>query len=69
MTPLPVAEQSPVLAAEGQAVTRIPRTAHARRLLHDPALDPPFMERLQEVLPDEAARLAYLNHIAWEGRS
>ncbi|HRZ05558.1 MAG TPA: hypothetical protein P5102_05300 [Candidatus Competibacteraceae bacterium] len=49
--------------------TRIPRAADARRLLHHPEGDRPFMEVLQEVLPDEEARLAYLNHLAWQARS
>ena len=49
--------------------TRIPRAAHARRLQHDPEADAPFMDVLREVLPDDAARLAYLNHLAWEARS
>lgn len=50
-------------------LTRIPRAAHARRLLHDPEADAPFMDVLDAVLPDEATRLAYLNHLAWEARS
>jgi hypothetical protein len=50
-------------------LTRIPRAAHARRLQHDPEADAPFMDVLREVLPDDAARLAYLNHLAWEARS
>ena len=49
--------------------TRIPRTADARRLLHQPEMDPPFMDVLEEVLPDEEVRLAYLNHLAWQARS
>jgi len=28
--------------------------------------DLPFMEALHETLPDEEARLAYLNHWAWQ---
>jgi hypothetical protein len=48
---------------------RIPRTADARRLLHQPEIDPLFMDVLQEALPDEEARLAYLNHLAWQARS
>ncbi|MCB1777194.1 MAG: hypothetical protein KDI50_07145 [Candidatus Competibacteraceae bacterium] len=48
---------------------RIPRTADARRLLHQPELDPSFMHVLQEALPDEEARLAYLNHLGWQARS
>lgn len=50
-------------------LTRIPRAAQARLLLHDREADPPFMDVLQEVLPDENARLAYLNHLAWQVRS
>lgn len=49
--------------------TRIPRAAHARLLLHGVDTDLPFMEALHEVLPDEEARLAYLNHWAWQVRS
>ncbi|MCC6136235.1 MAG: hypothetical protein LM550_16325 [Candidatus Contendobacter sp.] len=52
-----------------RAITRIPRAAQARQLQHDPEADPPFMAVLQEVLPDEEARLAYLNHLAWQARS
>lgn len=51
------------------AVTRIPRAARARLLLHRPEADPAFMDMLCEALPDEAARLAYLNHLAWEART
>ncbi len=50
-------------------LTRVPRAAQARLLLHDQEADPPFMDALREVLPDEAARLAYLNHLAWQARS
>ena len=50
-------------------LTRIPRAAQARCLLHEPEIDVPFMEVLQDGLPDEAARLAYLNHLAWQARS
>lgn len=50
-------------------ITRAPRAAQARLLLHDLETDPPFVDVLREVLPDEAARLAYLNHLAWESRS
>jgi len=49
--------------------TRIPRAADARLLLHQQEADSPFMEVLQEALPDEQARLAYLNHLAWQARS
>ncbi len=50
-------------------ITRIPRAAQARLLLHDLESDSCFADLLREALPDEAARLAYLNHLAWEGRS
>jgi hypothetical protein len=50
-------------------LTRVPRAAQARLLLHDLESDPPFADMLREALPDEAARLAYLNHLAWQARS
>lgn len=50
-------------------ITRVPRAAHARLLLHDLEADPSFGEVLREMLPDEEARLAYLNHLAWQVRS
>ena len=50
-------------------MTRIPRPAQARLLLHGLEADSPFMTALNETLPDEAARLAYLNHLAWQARS
>ncbi|MCB1825224.1 MAG: hypothetical protein KDJ54_11875 [Candidatus Competibacteraceae bacterium] len=50
-------------------MTRVPRAAQARLLLHDQEADPPFMDALREVLPDEADRLAYLNHLAWQART
>ncbi|CDI01433.1 MAG: hypothetical protein WAU60_14450 [Candidatus Competibacter denitrificans] len=49
--------------------TRVPRTAQARLLLHDAEVDAPFMAVLNEALPDEAARLAYLNHLGWQART
>ena len=49
--------------------TRIPRAARARLLLHELESDPRFADMLCETLPDEAARLAYLNHLAWQPRS
>ncbi len=49
--------------------TRIPLTAQARLLLHRSDADPAFREVLEDVLPDEDARLAYLNHLAWQARS
>jgi len=50
-------------------ITRIPRAAQARLLLHGLAADSPFMDALNDTLPDEATRLAYLNHLAWQARS
>jgi len=50
-------------------ITRVPQAAQARLLLHDQEADPPFMDALREVLPDEADRLAYLNHLAWQART
>jgi hypothetical protein len=50
-------------------LTRIPRAAQARLLLHGLETDSPFMDALRETLPDETARLAYLNHLAWQARS
>ena len=50
-------------------LTRIPRTAQARLLLQGLEADSPFMAALNETLPDEATRLAYLNHWAWQARS
>ncbi len=50
-------------------ITQVPRAAQARLLLHDQEADPPFMDVLREVLPDEADRLAYLNHLAWQART
>ena len=54
---------------EPDPLTRIPRAAHVRLLLHDLEADLSFGEVLREVLPDEEARLAYLNHLAWQVRS
>ena len=51
------------------STTRIPRAAQARLLLHGLETDLPFMDALRETLPDEEARLAYLNHWAWQARS
>ncbi|HRD50310.1 MAG: hypothetical protein JNK95_03635 [Candidatus Competibacter sp.] len=50
-------------------ITSVPRAAQARLLLHNLEADPSFGEALCETLPDEAARLAYLNHLAWQVRS
>jgi hypothetical protein len=71
MNNYPSAECRPVETCDGVSnrLTRIPRAAQARLLLHDQEADPPFMDALREVLPDEAARLAYLNHLAWQARS
>ena len=60
----PAEPQSP-----SDRMTRIPRAAQARLLLHGLEVDSPFMDALHETLPDEAARLAYLNHLAWQVRS
>lgn len=49
--------------------TRVPRTAHARLLLHNPETDSSFMELLRQTLPDEAAQQAYLNHLGWQART
>ncbi|HCK80178.1 MAG TPA: hypothetical protein PK880_12890 [Candidatus Competibacter sp.] len=62
-------QQAVKLSRPPERITRIPRAAQARLLLHDPESDSCFAELLREALPDEAARLAYLNHLAWEGRS
>lgn len=70
MSDLPLTEPRPEASREEpDPLTRIPRAAHARLLLHDLEADPPFGDVLHEVLPDETARLAYLNHLAWESRS
>ena len=70
MSDHPLTEPRPEAAGERlNRLTRIPRAAHARLLLHDPEIDGPFMDVLQDGLPDEAARLAYLNHLAWQARS
>ena len=50
-------------------MVRIPRPAQARLLLSGLEADSPFMEALNETLPDEATRLAYLNHLACQARS
>ena len=49
--------------------TRVPRTAQARLLLHNAEVDAPVMALLNEALPDESARLAYLNHLGWQART
>lgn len=70
MNPLASTERQPEEPRDGtDRITRIPRAAQARLLLHDLESDPPFADVLREVLPDEAARLAYLNHLAWQARS
>jgi hypothetical protein len=66
----PATETHPAAASEiSEPRTRIPRAAHARALLHEPEIDPSFVAMLQEALPDEEARLAYLNHLAWSTRT
>lgn len=66
----PPREPHPATASEiPEPRTRIPRAAQARMLLHEPEVDPPFVALLQEALPDEEARLAYLNHLAWSPRT
>ena len=66
----PFTEHRPaVLHTNRSSTTGIPCAALARRLQHEPEADAPFMDALHEALPDEAARLAYLNHLAWEARS
>lgn len=70
MNPLSSNEHQPEEPRDGtDRITRIPRAAQARLLLHDLESDPPFADVLREALPDEAARLAYLNHLAWQARS
>ena len=70
MSNFPSTELQPEASrAPPTGVTRIPRAARARLLLHGPEADPAFMDMLNEVLPDEADRLAYLNHLAWESRT
>ncbi len=69
MNPLPAAEYTPETSTATNGITRIPRAAQARLLLHGLDADSRFMDTLQEVLPDEEARLAYLNHLAWQVRS
>ena len=54
-------EPRPATASEiPEPRTRIPRAAHARALLHEPEIDPPFVAMLREALPDEEARRADL---------
>lgn len=66
-----ISEQEPQAAVSRNPAcpTRVPRTSQARLLLHDPNVDAPFMEVLSQTLPDEAARLAYLNHLGWQART
>ena len=67
---MPLSEHPPHESRKGSdPITRIPRAAQARLLLHSPEADPQFMATLSEALPDETARLAYLNHLAWQVRS
>ncbi|MCK7499192.1 MAG: hypothetical protein MZW92_58460 [Comamonadaceae bacterium] len=54
MSDLPLTEPRPEASREEpDPLTRIPRAAHARLLLHDLEADPPFGDVLHEVLPDE----------------
>ena len=70
MSDHPLTEPRPEAAGERlYRLTRIPRAAHARLLLHDPEIDAPFMDALQDGLPDVAARLAYLDHVGWQARA
>jgi hypothetical protein len=62
-------ERPPESPDASAPLTRVPRAAQARLLLHSQEADPRFMDVLSEVLPDETARLAYLNHLAWQVRS
>ncbi|HOW75553.1 MAG TPA: hypothetical protein P5102_16540 [Candidatus Competibacteraceae bacterium] len=66
----PLIERPPEAGTmKSNPIIRIPRAAQARLLLHGLEADSPFMEALNETLPDEATRLAYLNHLAWQARS
>lgn len=69
MNPLPQESFADPALQPTACPTRVPRTAQARLLLHDPEVDAPFMEVLHQTLPDEAACLAYLNHLAWQART
>ena len=64
-----IERQSEAKATVLNPIMRIPRPAQARLLLHGLEADSPFMAALNETLPDEATRLAYLNHLAWQARS
>lgn len=64
-----IERQPEAVATIGNPTIRIPRPAQARLLLHGLEADSPFMTVLNEALPDEAHRLAYLNHLAWQARS
>jgi hypothetical protein len=64
-----IESQSEAVATMPNPIIRIPRPAQARLLLHGLEADSPFMAALNETLPDEATRLAYLNHLAWQARS
>lgn len=63
-------KHSPAATQDGMnPTTWIPRATHARWFLQGLEADSPFMNALREALPDEEARLAYLNHWAWQARS
>ena len=64
-----IERQPDAVATICNPISRIPRPAQARLLLHGLEADSPFMVALTETLPDEATRLAYLNHLAWQARS
>mgnify|MGYP001348857664 CR=1 FL=1 len=66
---IPMEHQTEALQDASKGITRVPRAAHARLLLHRLEVDPSFEAVLGDVLPDEAARLAYLNHLAWQART
>ncbi|MFO7641937.1 MAG: hypothetical protein R6X17_11945 [Candidatus Competibacteraceae bacterium] len=65
----PTERQTEAPREANKGITRVPRAAHARLLLHRLEADPAFAAVLGDVLPDEAARLAYLNHLAWQART
>jgi hypothetical protein len=70
MSDSPVTECPTLAPPENSTpIIRIPRAAQARLLMHDREINPSFMEVLDAVLPDEAARQVYLNHLAWQARS
>ncbi|MCC8994550.1 MAG: hypothetical protein LM550_12865 [Candidatus Contendobacter sp.] len=64
-----IERQPDAVATMLSPVSRIPRPAQARLLLHGLEADSLFIVALNETLSDEATRLAYLNHLAWQARS